>query len=213
MMGLAEGEGPLGQGIVGLDLDGVLPLNGMTVAAVVTISKRVARLIENLFPNVDNIGSIHRVAPAQELVVADGRKGRAKEGRARHVPALVAMHLAFIPLTCPKERLMRVDEQQRMTRGALGRSYRPHVRTLGNKKVFELFCLVLSGSAAQYAYLGVLRFDNALDFFGPQTAAPVDKLVIKGIAIESQDMPRLKLGDEARLDLGIALEEVVQTIR
>src|SRR5436309_1359898 len=108
---------------------------------------------------------------------------------------------ALIPLTGAEEWLMRIDEQQGMARGALGRSYGPHIRALCYQQILEF---VVGQIAAQFAYLGVLGSGDGLDFLGPQAAAPIDELVIKSIAIEGQDVPRLKSGDEARLDLGIA---------
>ena len=104
---------------------------------------------------------------------------------------------------------MRIDEQQGMARGALGRSYGPHIRALCYQQILEF---VVGQIAAQFAYLGVLGSGDGLDFLGPQAAAPIDELVIKSIAIEGQDVPRLKSGDEARLDLGIALKEIIQAI-
>src|ERR1035438_3664749 len=62
-------------------------------ATVVAIGQRIAGLVESLFPDIENVRLVHRVAPAQVFVVADSRKRRAEERRAGHIPARLAVHV------------------------------------------------------------------------------------------------------------------------
>ena len=59
--------------------------------------------------DVDDVRPVHRVAPAQAAVVADGGQRRAEEAGAGEVQALVAHDVCLV---AEVERGVRIDEQQ-----------------------------------------------------------------------------------------------------
>ena len=130
VVSFAEGERAIGKSTGSLDLDGFFPFGGMPVFAVVPIGERVTGIVEGFLVDVDDIRLIHGVAPSKDIIVADGGETRTEEGCAAHVPAFLAMDVAFIPLADTEEGLMRIDEKHGMAVRALGRSNGPHVRAL-----------------------------------------------------------------------------------
>src|SRR5215813_8101226 len=68
------------------------------------------------------------MAPAEVVVVAERRERRSRESRAGHIPSAVAVDVTLDPLAGPEERLMRIDEEHRLSRRALRRADRPRVR-------------------------------------------------------------------------------------
>ena len=121
VMGAAEGESTIGESVGGLDLDGLVPFDGMLVCAVVAIGQRIAGIVESFLVDVHDVRLVHGVAPAEHVIVADGGKSGAEERSAAHVPSFVAVDVPFIPLADAEEGLVRIDEEQGVAVGALGR--------------------------------------------------------------------------------------------
>ena len=171
---------------VRLYADRLGPRHGFPVSSVVAVLQRIFRIVESLLPHIHHVRLVHRVAPAEIFVMPDRRKPRAEERRARHIPTLFAMHMALIPLAHSEERLVWIDEQQRVAAGAFGRRDRPHV--------------------------GPLPFRRVLHVRAPQTCASEQKLVIQRESPERQRMPRLEMLDQPWMDLRILRQIVIQTI-
>ncbi len=81
--------------------------------------------------DVDEIGLVDRVGPAQMLVVAVQHEGRAGEEPARDVPALVALKHRLVPRHRAGVGLVRIDEQARRAVGRAAGRDRHAVRTDG----------------------------------------------------------------------------------
>ena len=113
-----------------LNPDGHVPGLGLAIGVAVFVGERVARLVEGFLPNVDDVRVVHGVAPTKEVVVADGRKSRTKKAGPRHVPTLIAVDVAFVPLTRTEERLVRIDQQHSVAAGGFRRGDGPHVGPL-----------------------------------------------------------------------------------
>ena len=185
-MGAAESKCAIRKSPGGLDLDGLCPFHGMLVRPVVAIGQWVVRIVESFFVDIHDVRLVHGVAPAQHIVVADGGESGAEERSAAHVPALVAVDVSFIPLADPEKGLVRIDEEQGVAVGALGRHDGPHIRAL--------------------------RFGGARNLGGFKAAFTEDELVVERVAIEGVDIPGFEMRDEARLHLQIARQEIVEAL-
>src|SRR5215469_14920282 len=91
-----------------LNLNVFIPGGCLAISCSVLVCERVLWIVKPLGIYVDDVGIIDRVAPSEILVVADGGKWGSKERSARHIPSFVAVNMAFIPLSGPKEGLVRV---------------------------------------------------------------------------------------------------------
>src|SRR5262249_28808116 len=94
-----------------LDLDVFAPGSCLAIAVTVFVGQRVFGVVKLLGIDVYDVGIIDRMAPPQILIVAKRGERRPEERGAGHVPPLIAMNVAFVPLTWPEERLVRIDEQ------------------------------------------------------------------------------------------------------
>src|SRR5215467_12198763 len=63
MMGLAEGKLAFAESGIGLDFDGVGPFHSVAIGAIIAIGQRVIRFVEGLFPHIDYVRRVDRVAP------------------------------------------------------------------------------------------------------------------------------------------------------
>src|SRR5205085_2805305 len=121
-----------------LYLDRFGPLLCMTIPAAVTISSWIFRFIKCFFPYIGYIWPVHRVTPAEELIVANRWKWRAEERCTRHVPPFVAMDMPFVELSNSKEWLVRINEQHGVPGNALTWANHPHIRTLSFRETCKL---------------------------------------------------------------------------
>src|SRR5262249_39580787 len=149
VMGLAKLERLGFQTAIGLYLDRIAPLHCSSLLIAVAIRERVLGIVELFNVQVGDIRIVYRVTPSQKLIVSDRRKAGAKKGRAADVPTLVTVQMALIPLAGSKERLMRIDEQHRVSGGSLLRRHRPHVRS--DHRLESLRRGVISGSLGLFA--------------------------------------------------------------
>jgi hypothetical protein len=94
--------------------------------------------------------------------------------------------VAFVPLARSKERLVRVDEQHRVSCGAFGRHDGPHVRTLGLHHFGGVF-------------LGDIGFT-------------VHEQVIDRVPVESEHIPGFEMRQQPGMHLRIVFEEIVHPI-
>src|SRR5262249_23244848 len=114
--------------LVSLHADRIGPFDCRPISRGVPIPQRILRVVESLYENFDYVWIIYLITPADIFVVPNRRVRRAEERGAAEVPPLFAMNVPFVPLAGTKERLMWIDEQQRVAAHALGRRDGPHVR-------------------------------------------------------------------------------------
>src|ERR1051326_8852075 len=94
-------------------------LGRRAVSVAILVSEWIVRVVKRFDVDITKLVGIVRHNPAAILVVSDVRKRETKAGVSGEVPALITVNVTFINLTGPKERQMRIHEEQRVPTRAL----------------------------------------------------------------------------------------------
>ena len=89
----------------------------------------VTRLIEGEFIDIDEIGPVDGVRPADRAIMTNQRHRRAGEQPAHYVEPLIACHMGFIPGYRAGPGLMRIDDQHGCAIRVAGGGNRKSVRS------------------------------------------------------------------------------------
>ena len=101
-MRLAKFEGVRLDTFVRLDCDRIGPFRRRTIAVAIAVVERILRIVKRLFPNIDDVRRVYRVAPTQILVVPERREWRARECCTREIPAAPAVMLNALEVASGK---------------------------------------------------------------------------------------------------------------